>query len=354
MKRFVTSVAAMLLAACLAACTGVEGAQAAATLPVSGGPTLSGSAMATATGTAAVLTAVPTPSSSPTVATTKPSTSGDIEVIPQQSAKATPAATKVLKGSGSVPAAANAAASGTAAQINAEAQKFAVKAAKYYAGFSSNHYKYTAVELKMLAIVIHMEARGEPYRAKLAVGNVVMNRVLARGYPGSTIKEVVTRPNQFCYKASVTPTAECLRAARDVLEYEVWVVPQNTYFFRSTGSRSSWGRHKYWGHIDNTAFYQDSAYAGRSNSNAIPPKLFERVYKWPQYGCKPAARVKKVQAMLKGLGYKVTVDGWFGLQTKQALISFQKANRLAADGIAGPATLRKLITKYGWSKYLNL
>ncbi len=345
MKRIVSATVVLLLTFCLAACTGLENVQAAATLPVSGAPS------------ASATNAVPAfqPLSAPPAASASPQ-AGDILVIPNGSKEAAaPVTASGASPTGVVRAAAKAApAPDVSSLISAEAQKFAVKAAKYYGGFSSNHYKFTAAELKMLAIVIHLEARGESYRAKLAVGNVVMNRVLASGYPGSTIKEVVTRPNQFCYRAGVTPSAECLRAARDVLENEAWVVPQNTYFFRSTGSKANWGRHKYWGHIDSTAFYQDSAYAGRSNCNAIPAKLFERVYKWPQYGCKPAARVRKVQAMLNGLGYKVMADGWFGLQTKQALIKFQKANGLAADGVAGPSTLRRLIAKYGWSKYLKL
>lgn len=37
------------------------------------------------------------------------------------------------------------------------------------------------------------------------------------------------------------------------------------------------------------------------------------------------------------------VDGQFGSGTKQAVINFQKANGLEADGIAGPATVNKLV-----------
>ncbi len=37
------------------------------------------------------------------------------------------------------------------------------------------------------------------------------------------------------------------------------------------------------------------------------------------------------------------VDGQFGSGTKQAVINFQKANGLEADGIAGPATINKLV-----------
>lgn len=232
---------------------------------------------------------------------------------------------------------------------------FMVTADKYYneMGYSSNHYDYTESEVKMLATVVYLEVRGSSYKSKLAVANVVMNRVLSSGYPGDTIKEVVTRPNQFAYKPNITPTADCIKAARDVLDHEVWVIPQNVYFFRATASKANWGRHKFYARIDSTAFYTDS-YAGRSNLKTIPTALYQRVYKWPQFGCKPATRVKKMQRMLNALGYKFTTDGWFGKASKDALIKFQKANGLTADGIAGPATLKKLIKKYGISKYLKL
>ncbi|MGI9363548.1 MAG: peptidoglycan-binding domain-containing protein [Rhizobiaceae bacterium] len=47
--------------------------------------------------------------------------------------------------------------------------------------------------------------------------------------------------------------------------------------------------------------------------------------------------VKKVQ---QDLG--IDADGRFGAGTKKAVMEFQKANGLAADGMVGPATLEKL------------
>lgn len=243
----------------------------------------------------------------------------------------------------------------TTASLSSSVLKFKTDAKLYYddAGFSTNHYTYTSAELRMLATVIYMEARGEPYACKLAIGNVVMNRVLAPGYPGSTIKDVVTRPNQFCYSPSAQPDAECIKAATDVLKYEAWSVPQNTYFFRSTASTSNWGSHKFYKRIGHTAFYTDS-YSGRYNGSLIPDKLYRRTYKWPEYGCAVNGNVKKVQVMLSSLGYKTSQDGWFGAGTRTALIDFQKKYGLTADGVAGPATLKKLISKYGLSKYMKL
>ncbi len=53
--------------------------------------------------------------------------------------------------------------------------------------------------------------------------------------------------------------------------------------------------------------------------------------------------VRQIQTLLKDWGYyKGSVDGIFGVQTKNAVVSFQKKNGLSADGVAGPATLKAL------------
>lgn len=53
--------------------------------------------------------------------------------------------------------------------------------------------------------------------------------------------------------------------------------------------------------------------------------------------------VRQVQQKLKSLGYyKGSVDGIFGVQTKSAVTAFQKNCGIAADGIAGPKTLKYL------------
>jgi len=54
-------------------------------------------------------------------------------------------------------------------------------------------------------------------------------------------------------------------------------------------------------------------------------------------------QVKAIQKRLRELGYlKSAVDGDFGSETKAALIAFQTANRITADGKATTATLNKL------------
>ena len=55
------------------------------------------------------------------------------------------------------------------------------------------------------------------------------------------------------------------------------------------------------------------------------------------------SEVKAIQEKLKERGlYKGNIDGIYGINTRDAVIKFQKQNGLAQDGIAGPQTLKKL------------
>jgi peptidoglycan hydrolase-like protein with peptidoglycan-binding domain len=52
--------------------------------------------------------------------------------------------------------------------------------------------------------------------------------------------------------------------------------------------------------------------------------------------------VRLLQKLLIVLGNKITFDAQFGLNTKNAVIAFQKSKSLTADGIVGQATWRAL------------
>ena len=66
------------------------------------------------------------------------------------------------------------------------------------------------------------------------------------------------------------------------------------------------------------------------------------------------SEVTKLQNALKELGlYSAKVDGVYGRGTRTAVIAFQKANGLKADGIAGPKTLEKLYSSGGSSSEVS-
>ncbi|HHU73089.1 MAG TPA: cell wall hydrolase [Clostridiales bacterium] len=55
---------------------------------------------------------------------------------------------------------------------------------------------YTKEELKLLACLVHAEAGNQSYEGKLAVANIVLNRVRSKKYP-NTIKKVIYQAGQF-------------------------------------------------------------------------------------------------------------------------------------------------------------
>jgi peptidoglycan hydrolase-like protein with peptidoglycan-binding domain len=58
----------------------------------------------------------------------------------------------------------------------------------------------------------------------------------------------------------------------------------------------------------------------------------------------PAANkdVRYLQQSLVKKGYPVAIDGFFGAKTEQAVINFQKKNKITVDGIVGQQTWTKL------------
>lgn len=57
----------------------------------------------------------------------------------------------------------------------------------------------------------------------------------------------------------------------------------------------------------------------------------------------PKVTVRSLQYLLNARGAKVAVDGTFGKQTKAAVIKFQRAHHLTADGVVRTATWRALV-----------
>jgi len=75
-------------------------------------------------------------------------------------------------------------------------------------------------DIELMARTIHGEARGEPYMGQVAVGAVIINRVLSNQFP-DTIKGVIYQQNQFTAVADgqihYAPNSTAYRAARDSL-----------------------------------------------------------------------------------------------------------------------------------------
>lgn len=78
-------------------------------------------------------------------------------------------------------------------------------------------------DITLLARIIEIEARGEPYRGKVAVGAVIVNRVKDPRFP-NTIRDVIFEPRQFSSVPKLpqfpVPSEESRRAAIAALRGE--------------------------------------------------------------------------------------------------------------------------------------
>ncbi len=82
---------------------------------------------------------------------------------------------------------------------------------------------------------------------------------------------------------------------------------------------------------------------GLSADGIVGAQTWERLVATVSEGANNDA-VRGAQNALAAKGYNVTVDGAFGSATKSAVVSFQNANGLSADGIVGPDTWAKLVS----------
>ena len=99
--------------------------------------------------------------------------------------------------------------------------------------------------LYWLSHIIAAEAKGEPFRGQLAVGNVVLNRVDSRDYPNTIYDVIFDRRYgvQFTPTATGTlyaaPTADAVRAAKACLEGYT-LSDSILYFFNPRIAQSHW------------------------------------------------------------------------------------------------------------------
>lgn len=123
---------------------------------------------------------------------------------------------------------------------------------------------YNSDHIYWLARIIEAEASGEPYQGKVAVGNVVLNRVNSKDFPNtiySVIFEYYGSIPQFSPVADGTiyntPSQESMNAAKDALN-GVKPVGNSTYFFNPNKAAGAWivKNKSYVSKIGGHVFYQ--------------------------------------------------------------------------------------------------
>ena len=118
---------------------------------------------------------------------------------------------------------------------------------------------YDETDLYWLSRIISAESRGESLRGKIAVGNVVQNRMKDRYFP-NTMKDVIFQSGQFTPVKNGhiydTPTEESVIAAKLCLEGAV-VTNDALYFCNPAIATGTWMQRNrdYLMTIENHAFY---------------------------------------------------------------------------------------------------
>ncbi|MBQ7794114.1 MAG: cell wall hydrolase [Clostridia bacterium] len=114
--------------------------------------------------------------------------------------------------------------------------------------------------LLWLARIVHIESGNEGYEGKLAVANVILNRVKSPKFP-DTVYDVIFQPNQFPPAASgaldnLTPNDGCYAAAADALN-GVNNVGDSLYFCAGSQVETSWvaNNRTFYAQIGNHCFY---------------------------------------------------------------------------------------------------
>lgn len=111
----------------------------------------------------------------------------------------------------------------------------------------------------MLYKVVEAETTGDTFESKLAVTNVICNRVNSEAFPNS-IKKVVMQKKQFSVIADgrykkVKVTDSTRKAVNDCLSGK-WIISDNVLYFNVRGLNSWAKRNKtYWGTVGVHDYY---------------------------------------------------------------------------------------------------
>lgn len=95
---------------------------------------------------------------------------------------------------------------------------------------------YDAEVVDLLARVITHESGNQPLKGKIAVGNVILNRVASPSFP-NTVSKVISQPGQFPGATRCKPNSESIIAAKLCLDGAM-VVP-GAYWFNGA-DKSCW------------------------------------------------------------------------------------------------------------------
>lgn len=87
--------------------------------------------------------------------------------------------------------------------------------------------------------------------------------------------------------------------------------------------------------------YADDVYSAYGDAAAKPSKVETKIPTL-RYGNRSEA-VRTMQYHLRAKGYKISVDGYFGSQTKKIVLSFQRSLGWRASGAVGPKTWKALL-----------
>lgn len=150
---------------------------------------------------------------------------------------------KQVSGTLMVPVRALARAYGAAVTWNSSTSTAKVTGGSRIASGSST---YNSADLYWLSHIISAEAKGESLEGKIAVGNVILNRVNSSRFP-NTMKSVILQVDNGVYQFSpVTdgtlyyePTRESVIAAELVLDGAV-AAPNALFFFNPSKSSATW------------------------------------------------------------------------------------------------------------------
>ncbi|MFO7814825.1 MAG: cell wall hydrolase [Halanaerobiales bacterium] len=98
-------------------------------------------------------------------------------------------------------------------------------------------------DIEIIARTINGEARGEPYMGQVAVGAVIINRVLSNNFPNN-IKDVIYQDNQFSAVADgqihFTPNDMAYRAAKEALDGVDPTMGSLYYYNPDTAKNKKW------------------------------------------------------------------------------------------------------------------